>query len=509
MTPAAPISERGVVLAACVTTGTALSLSAVSGYILDPMAADFGLDSSNTVMLKYIPSLFAIGMVFLAGVLGDRVGRRRVIILGAAGFTLGALATGLAPHLSVAVAGQSLMRASESLLSVVALALLSATVLDPQRRASAFGTLGVVKPLVYLTLPIVAGFLVTWLDWRSVTGLWVIMGGVGLIVAVRFVPRGSGDQGAGELATPLLAGVALVLIVQVINSAGSDGLFSAPTLLRLAASAVVVVALLAAHRRLRRPTLSFAPLRNRQAVLLFATLALIPVAALYYATYLVFQYAFGLTPLQISLIMIPAQVVGIIGAKLAGRILNTVGLTRAGVGGFASFAVVQALFLLVGPGGVALTATLMGLFNFIAVFVGVVLSKAIMDTAAPSEDGTTSSYRAASARIGDALAPLAMTALVVGTYQGSLESRAVDAGLDASIVAADAGDLVDAQRAGDEAPPPPAQDAVPVDALHEAAMLDALHAKALAGVAVAAVGGMLFFIATRRRRDDDRATTAV
>ena len=497
--------RRGAVITACVVTGAGVVLSATGQYILDPMAQDFDLDSDQATMLKFIPGLATIVVVFVAGLLGDRVGRRRAIMWGTWAMIAGSVLAGLAPNAIVAIAGMSLMSAGTSTMIVVSLSLLSSSTKDPTERAKAFGTLGLVSPLIYLVAPLLAGAFVTYGSWRYVVLLWLIAAVVALVTTVRLIPRESGSREAGEMITPILAGVALVFITQLFNAISSDGLLSTDTLIRAALAAASIIALALVHRAMKNPSLSFGPLRRRRSMLLLVATLVIPLASMWYTTFLLFQYLFGLTALQISLIMLPSQVLGMVGAKVASRVIIRLGLSRAGLIAFVALAAVEASFLLVGADALALTAVLMAFFSFVTALVSVVMSNAVMDSAPSSQSGTMASYRTASARIGSSVASLVVGTVVLATYQASLDAQTTTAGLDPTQTDAIVEQLIAADSGGDQAPPPPTDSAEveQVTEIQQAAMLDGLYAKAIFGVAMSLGAGMVFVLGMRGRRPED------
>lgn len=505
MTPESDALRRGAVITACVVTGAGIVLSASGQYILDPMGQDFDLDSDQTTLLKYIPGLATILVVFIAGLLGDRVGRRRAIAWGTWAMIAGAVMTGLAPSAPFAILGLSLMSGGTSMMIVIALSLLSSSTSDPTERAKAFGTLGLVSPLVYLIAPLFAGFLVTYTSWRYVVLLWLIAGVAALVTTLRLLPTESGNREAGEMITPLLAGIALVFITQLFNAISSDGLISSATLIRGGLAAFVIALLWFVHRAMKRPSLTFGPVRRRRSILLLTATIVIPLASMWYTTYLLFQYLFGLTPLQISLLMLPAQVAGMVGAKLGSRVIINLGLARAGVIAFLALALVEASFLLVGVDALVLTAVLMALFALVTALVSVIMSNAVMDSAPQSESGTMASYRTASSRIGSSVASLVVGLVVLSTYQTSLDAGAVAQGLDPAQTDQIAQQLTAPDDTGsDQAPPPPTSDEVAqVSDIQQAAMIDALYAKALFGVAMAVAAGVIFVAGMRGRRPED------
>lgn len=501
------VIRRNAVITACVVTGAGMALGASSNYILDPMAQEFSLDPSQTTQLKFIPGMATVFVVFIAGLLGDRVGRRRALSWGTLLMIAGAAMTGVSTNELLSVTGLTLMSAGTSMMIVLSLSLLSSSTQGATERAKAFGTLGLVSPLVFLVAPLVAGAFVTYLSWRYVVLMWLASGILALLVTARLMPKETGSREAGEMITPILAGVALVCVTQVLNAMSNDGLASSTTLIRLALAVGSIVALWAVHRALENPSLSFGPLRRSRSVMLLVATLVIPLASMWYTTYLLFQYLFGLTALQISLIMIPAQLTGIIGAKLASRVIIRIGLTSAGLLAFLALAAAEASFLLVGTSGLVLTAVLMAAFSLITSVVTVIMSNSVMDSAPSSESGTMSSYRAASARVGSAVASLVVGTLVFSTYQTSLDSGATAAGLDTTTANQIAQELADSTSSGQDAQPPqPSAEVDEVSQIQKAAMIDALEAKALFGVAMALGAGMVFALGMRgRRRDDDES----
>ena len=203
--------------------------------------------------------------------------------------------------------------------------------------------------------------------------------------------------------------------------------------------------------------------------------------------------------------MLPSQVLGMVGAKVASRVIIRLGLPRAGLIGFVALATVEASFLLVGADALVLTAVLMAFFSFVTALVSVVMSNAVMDSAPSSQSGTMASYRTASARIGSSVASLVVGTVVLATYQTSLDAQTTAAGLDSSQTDAIVEQLVAADSGDSQAPPPPTDstEVEQVTEIQQAAMLDGLYAKALFGVAMSFGAGLVFVLGMRARRPED------
>lgn len=495
-----------VVTTACIVTAGAIAVTATSSYILDPMANDFGVTSDQATMLKFVPDLATIVVVFVAGVLGDRIGRRRTITWGSFAYLVGAIITAVSPNMYVAIAGMALLGAGASTMVIVGMALLGASLTGTDDRARAFGTLGVVSPAVYLVAPVIAGFFVTWSSWRMVTILWIVLGLVALLIVRRLLPADPGNPDAGEFVTPVLAGIVLVLATQVFSKFSDYGM-SLETWVFIALTIGFAALLWIVHRHIANPTLSFGPLKAHRAVLLLVVTLLIALAALWYTTYLAFEYIFGLTPVQIAVILLPAQVAGMVGAKIVPRFVITRGIRRAALGSLFVLAISELLFMFVGTESMWLMAGLMCLYACASTAVTVVMSNAVMDAVPTSESGTMAAYRAAFSRMGSALASLVVATLVIGTYHVSLDNEATQAGMSTTSTDAIAASLIE------EGTPPMSQQPVgqqPMDsttlevsALQKQAMIDSLRTKALFGAGICLVSAALITVALRRRPEDE------
>jgi DHA2 family methylenomycin A resistance protein-like MFS transporter len=503
------VTAKGIVAVACVVTGASMTLSATTDYILQPMADDFGLDGAQASILRLAPTLATILIVFVAGVLGDRLGHRRAISWATGVFLIGCLMTAAAPAVFVLIAGLCVTAASASVMTIVALALLSASVSGNAARARAFGTLGVVGPVVYVVVPVAAGVMVTWLEWRLIIILWALLGVAALWMTRRMLASEATDRTTGELLTPILGGIVLVLGTQALNRLGENGPFASITLVVTAATAVTALILWAVHRRMPDPTLSYEPIRHIRSLLLLMVCVLIPLTSMWFTTYLVFQYLFGLNPVEISLILIPAQAAGIVGAKTMPKLIIARGLRTAALVGFGALTVAELSFLIAGTDSLALVGVLMTLYGLVTGALSVAIANVVMNAAPADGGGAMASYRAAASRIGGALASVLIASLALGTYHASLGDRAVDAGLDPQEAGVTAAYLADQLAGADESAtfiPPPAEELTEVSRIQQWAILDALRTKSLAGAAIAASGGLMLAWAMRSRREDQAAS---
>src|SRR5579863_9323122 len=115
--------------------------------------------------------LVLASLLMLSGATADRIGRRRVFLIGMAVFTAGSGLCSLAPGLGWLVAFRMVQAVGGSMLNPVAMSIITNTFTDPRERARAIGIWGSVFGISLALGPIVGGALVTSVGWRGI--FWV------------------------------------------------------------------------------------------------------------------------------------------------------------------------------------------------------------------------------------------------------------------------------------------------------------------------------------------------
>ena len=150
-----------------------------------------GLDTSLTgqqwVVAGYMITLAALLLVF--GMLGDRIGHRRVVLAGLAVFGLASLGCGAAPNIELLVAARAVQGIGAALLLPGTLAVITDLYADKAARARAVGIWAGAGALALPSGPLLGGALVSGLGWRAVFLINLPIIAVGLPLAWRLVPR--------------------------------------------------------------------------------------------------------------------------------------------------------------------------------------------------------------------------------------------------------------------------------------------------------------------------------
>jgi len=502
--------DRRLVLGVSITLALVLVEATSFNYVLPRLVDEFDGTDEQVALIRLVPDIGALLVVFLAGSLGARWGERRVMTWSVAVFLAGAAITVVAPGMEVATAGVLLMNVARSVLFVVGIGLIAAGVQGADARASAFALNGAVLPVAWLFGPLLAGALVDSLGWRAVGGLWVVSGLAALALVTRLLPDTGRGRESGELLTPALAGLFLTAVVQAISTAGQDGA-TAALVVDCGVAVVALVALVVALRRTTAPTLSLAALRDGGLVLLLVVVLVNQFYNLFFYMNMTFQLVFGLGALATAAVLVPTQL-ACIGASLAAApVIRRLGLRRAGVVLLVALAgslLLSALVRVDSP--VWFAAAVMALYGGLNAAAGIPITNAVMDSAAPGQEGGTSALRSAASNVGSAISTALMTAIVFSAIGGSLLGQAREAGIDpvaAERAVAELRDNAEASQVVSRLGGPVT--AADVERAQRVAYAEGLRVHGLVGAGVVLGVAGLFYVARRRQEAAAAAIPAI
>jgi MFS family permease len=488
--------QRRLLVGTAIVQLALLSLPAGFNYMLPDLLVSFDASEAESSALRQVSSLAALLVVFVAGVLGERLGGRKVMLAAAVLFAVGSAIVAIAPVVGVATIGLLLANIGKATVTVVALAYVATKIRDADGRASAFATLASVVPITYLVIPLVAGAMTSAWGWRSVAVMWTVLGLVAVVAVARLIPSSETSLVSGEMWTPAIAGLLLATTVQALSSLAGEGL-SARTISYVVASGVALLVLIIALRRIPNPSLSLAPLRHGGLLVLFVVLILFSFANLFYYNTLLYQVVYGYSALGAAVVMIPTQVGSIAGAVIGRKLLQRLGVAICGLGVSMLIAalIVQVSSPLVVP------VVIVSCYAVASVAAFVALTTAIMALADPGEEGVTSSYKTASSNIGAALGVCVLTAVVTTVGVGSMQAQMDSAGMSSSSVSAEAAwDLLYGASSQDVSDQYgiSVSEADQIREMDRVAFVDAYRAQALVGGVLAILCGGAFLAARRR-----------
>jgi EmrB/QacA subfamily drug resistance transporter len=321
--------------------------STITNIAAPSIAGDIGGGES---LIKWLGASYALAMgvlLVIGGRLGDRCGKRRMFLIGIAGFTLASLACGLSDGPAMLVASRLVQGGFGALLIPQGIGILIGTLSREQMRG-AVSAFGPVMGASAVLGPIVAGFLISadiaGLTWRPIFLINIVLGSAGFVAALRLLPH-DGPASAvpiDGLGSGLLGASMLGLIYGLIE--GSTAGWTIGPVLCLVAGGVLLAGFGVRQRLAADPLILPSLLANRgfTAGLLLGLAFFAAVNGLAYVISLFFQTALGLTPSAASIALAPLMI-GIIVASVVcrplvgklGRLLVVAGLsvTLAGAAG--------------------------------------------------------------------------------------------------------------------------------------------------------------------------------
>jgi EmrB/QacA subfamily drug resistance transporter len=204
---------------------------------------------------------FAV-LLLSGAALGDRLGRRRMLVAGLAIFVAGSAAAALAPSIDALVAARALQGVGGAIVAPLSLTILSAAV-PQERRGVALGAWGGVTGLAVALGPVVGGAIVHGLSWQWIFWVNVPIGLVLIPLALRRLGETHGPDRSLDLPGLGLASVGLLGIVWGLVRGNGQGWTSPEIVGSLALGALLSVAFVAWELRARAPMLPMRFFRSR------------------------------------------------------------------------------------------------------------------------------------------------------------------------------------------------------------------------------------------------------
>ncbi|MEU1892492.1 MFS transporter [Streptomyces pristinaespiralis] len=288
------------------------------------------LDASVAGMQWVIDAytLVLASLLMLAGSVADRVGRRRIFMIGLVLFTLGSLLCSLAQNLGSLVAFRMVQAVGGSMLNPVAMSIITNTFTDPRERARAIGVWGGVVGISMAAGPLVGGLLVDGVGWRSIFWVNLPVGLAALLLTWRYVPESRAPRArrfdpVGQLLVITLLGSLTYAIIEA-PVAG----WTSPLILTFAVVAALALAGLLRHEPRRAEPLI--DLRFFQSLpfsgaTVIAVSAFAALGGFLFVNTLYLQDVRGLSALNAGLYMLPMAGLTLVCAPLSGRLVAAYG----------------------------------------------------------------------------------------------------------------------------------------------------------------------------------------
>ena len=474
------------------------------------LSADLQPTSSELLWIVDIYGFIVAGALLTMGTLGDRIGRRRLLLIGAVAFSIISVAAAFSTTSGQLIAARALMGLAGATIAPATLSLIFNMFPDPDQRSKAVGIWITAFSAGGAVGPVAGGFLLEHYWWGSVFLMALPVMALLLILGPRVLPEYR-DPDAGRLDL-ISAGLSLAAVLAVVFGlkelaiAGLGWLSAVP----LVVGAALGWTFWKRQERLADPLIDIAMFRSRVFnVALLTNLFGIFVAFgffLFVAQYL--QLVLGLSPQVAGLWSLPSAVGFIVGANASPRFIHkvrpalilapTLGLSAFGLWLFTLAGTSDGLALAV-TGSMILSLALSPVFNL--------TTELIVGSAPPEKAGAASGISETGAELGGALGIAILGSLGAAVYRSTLGSE-----LPRGLSSTDRAGALDSLGGAHEvaAGLPSAIGDVVVEAGKQA-FVAGLHVTtavtAIVGLLVAGVvGAMLRSVPARDRRSDQETT---
>jgi DHA2 family multidrug resistance protein-like MFS transporter len=393
---------------------------------LPAISADLEPTSAQLLWIIDIYGFFVAGSLITMGTLGDRIGRRRLLLLGAGAFGLVSILAAFSTSAEMLIVARALLGIAGATLAPSTLSLIFHMFQDPRQRSVAIGFWIASFSVGEAIGPVLGGVLLEHFWWGSVFLLALPVIAALLIVGPRVLPEYK-DPEAGrlDLASAAMSVVAVLAVIYGLKELAQDGL-SVSAGAAIVAGLAVAVGFVLRQRRLTDPMIDVGLFGRRlfDAALAANFLAIFIAAGyfLFVAQYL--QLVIGLSPLQAGLWSLPTAVAFIIGSQIVPRLLYGVRPAYVVAGGLALASIGLGLLTQVGvtSGLVPLIAGSVIISVGLAPVFGVT-TELIVGAAPPEQAGAASGISETAAELGGALGIAILGSVGVAIYRSELADR--------------------------------------------------------------------------------------
>jgi DHA2 family multidrug resistance protein-like MFS transporter len=461
--------------------------------------------SAQLLWIIDIYGFFVAGALITMGSLGDRIGRRRLLLVGAAAFGVTSLFAAFSTTPEMLIVSRAALGIAGATLAPSTLALIFFMFQDPSERTIAIGVWIGAFSAGSAVGPILGGIALEFFWWGSVFLLAIPVMVLLLILGPRILPEYRDPEvGRLDLASAVMAVAAVLAVIFGLTSIAQEGF--GPLAIAAVVAGVLVGALWVRRQaRLPDPMIDLALFRvpgfNAALVINFLAIFVAVGYFLFVAQYL--QLVAGLTPFQAGLLSLPSAIAFVVGSQAAPRIVQRVRPAYLISGGLA-FGSVGLILLTQVPtsdGVVPLVIASVVISLGLAPVFGLT-TELIVGSAPPERAGAASGISETGAELGGALGLALLGSIGLAIYRDALDP-ALLAGLPPEAAAAARNTLGGAVGVAGTLP------AGSADALLAAArtsFVDGMHVAA-AIAAVTGLGLAAFAFVTLRDRGIERSET--
>jgi DHA2 family multidrug resistance protein-like MFS transporter len=396
------------------------------------------LEPSGTQLLWIgdVYSFVIAGLLVSMGSLGDRIGRKRILLFGATAFGALSVLNAYATTPEALIAARALLGVAGATLMPATLALIRHLFHDPRERSLAVGIWGAAASAGTAVGPIVGGFLLEHFWWGSVFLINLPVMAVLVLVGIRTLPESRNPHpGPWDLAGVLLSLVGMIAVVYAVKEAAAHG-FAWPTLGAGVLGAAALYGFVRRQLTLSAPLLDMRLFRNRgfSGAVLADLLTVLGLSGLVFFLSQFLQLVQDRPPFEAGLAELPAAIGAVAAGLVAGRVARRFSVRAVVSGGLAAIGLALAVITVIDAStGYPLLGAALLVVGVGAGFSFTVTADVILSAVPKDQAGAASAVSETAYELGAALGIAVLGSIVTGAYRDFTAPAGTPAGAHESL----------------------------------------------------------------------------
>ncbi|MFF9686674.1 MFS transporter [Streptomyces sp. NPDC014623] len=402
----------------------------VLGLATPFLSEDLEPTGTQLLWIGDVYSFVIAGLLVSMGSLGDRIGRKKLLLTGATAFGAVSVLNAYASSPEMMILARALLGVAGATLMPSTLALIRNLFHDPRERSLAVGIWGAMAAAGAAVGPVVGGLLLEHFWWGSVFLINLPVMAVLVAVGIRMIPESKNPApGPWDLLSVGLSLIGVIGIVYGIKELAAHGL-SWPTALVAVGGALALAWFVRRQLELPAPLLDMRLFHHRgfSGAVLADLLTILGLSGIVFFLSQFLQLVQGRGPLEAGLAELPAAVGAVTAGLLAGRTARRYSVRSVVACGLGAIGVSLAVVTVIHKEtGYPLIGVLLLVVGVGAGFAFTVTSDVILSSVPKEQAGSASAVSETAYELGAALGIALLGSIVTGVYQGFGTPRGVSA----------------------------------------------------------------------------------
>ncbi|WP_137825509.1 MFS transporter [Brevibacterium sp. 2SA] len=407
-------------------------------FALGEITAELEPSGAQQLWILDIYSLMLAGLLVTMASLGDRFGRRKVLLIGAVGFAIASVIGALSTEAWMLIAARALLGMSGAAIMPGTLSLIRNMFLDRNERRTAMAVWAAAGALGAAAGPIVGGALIEAFSWHAAFLMNIPVMILLLVLAPFLVPESRNpDPGRVDLLSIVLSLAGMIAVIYGVKTF-AEGDEPSIAVVTFIAGFVLLVLFVIRQLRMPLPMINVRLFTGRAFTGAVVTnfLSVFALVGAMFALTQFLQLVAGLSIIESALWMLPQALVsagaGFVAAALVKRIPTSIIVTAGMLVTAGGFAILLTLTPETHPGVIAVALSLVGL----GAGVGLTLTNdIIMSSVRPEESGQAAAISNTGYEVGTSFGIAVLGSVLLGFYRTNLEDS-VPAGLPGEVLEA-------------------------------------------------------------------------